>query len=70
MKISKGNGILCRERNFVSRTILRTLYYAIIQPYIDYGLLTWGCAPKGYLEPVDCNLRNAIRIISHKDKYE
>ena len=69
LKISKGNGILCSIRDCPQR-ILRTLCYAFIQPYVDYGLLTWGCAPKTYLEPIRRNLRKAIRIISFKDNYE
>ena len=70
LKISKGNGILYRIRDFVTKPILRTLYYAFIQPYIDYGLLNWGSAPKSYLEVLRKNLRKTIRIISFKGKYE
>lgn len=69
-KISKGNGILYKLRDFVSKQILRTLYYSFIQPYIDYGLLNWGSAPKSYLEIIRKNLNKTIRIMSFKGKYE
>ena len=66
LKLSKGQGILYRLRCYVSKPVLRTLYYSFIQPYVDYGLLNWGSAPKSYLEPI----RKIIRIICFKDKYE
>ena len=70
LKISRGNGILYKLRNFVSKQILRTLFYSFIQPYIDYGLLNWASAPKSYLDPIRNNLRKVIRTMSFKDKYD
>ena len=67
LKIFEGNGILCCIRDFVPQTTLRTLYYAFIQPYTNYGLLTWGFAPKSYLEPYR-NLRN-LKILDFDKNY-
>ena len=44
LKISKGIGILTKLRSYLFKGVLRTLFYAFIQPHTDYGLLVWGSA--------------------------
>ena len=39
LKLSKGIGILCKLRHLVSEHMLRYIYFTIIQPHIDYGLI-------------------------------
>ena len=34
--------VLSKLKNFLSLHILRTLYYSIIHPHLNYGLLVWG----------------------------
>ena len=41
-KISKGVGIIARLRHFVPTSTLFKLYRSLIEPYISYGLTTWG----------------------------
>ena len=52
LKISKGIGILTKLRRYLSKNVLRTLFYAFAQPHIDYGLLVWGSATPTNLKPV------------------
>ena len=52
LKISKGIGILTKLRNYLSKKILRTLFYAFVQPHVDYGLLVWGNATPTNLKPI------------------
>ena len=51
LKISKGIRILTKLRNYLSKKILRTLFYAFVQPHLDYGLLVWGNATPTNLKP-------------------
>ena len=44
LSISKGTGILTKLRRSLSKGVPRTLFYAFVQPHIDYGLLIWGSA--------------------------
>ena len=44
LKLSKGIGLLAKIRHYVPSSILRSLYYSFINPYIDYNLLNWGMA--------------------------
>ena len=52
LKISKGTGILTKLRRYLSKEILRTLFYASVQPHLDYGLLVWGSATSTNLKPI------------------
>lgn len=51
-KISKGVGIIARIRHFVPTNILIRIYRLLIEPYISYGLTTWGQAANCYLNKV------------------
>ena len=68
LKLSKGIGILCKLRHLVSEHMLRSLYFTIIQPHMDYGLINWGCPPKTSLEPIRKNIKKAIRILTFQKK--
>ena len=70
LKISKGIGLLAKLRHFVPRNTLRILYYAFIQPHIDYGLINWGCANKTTLDPIRSSIRKAVRVMAFEEKYD
>ena len=42
------------------------LYFAFVQPHIDYGLLLWGNANKSITKVVNNNVKKAVRKILHK----
>ena len=66
LKISKGIGILTKLRRYLSKNVLRTLFYAFVQPHIDCGLLVWGSATPTNLKPIKKNLQKAVRKILFK----
>ena len=68
LKISKGIGILTKVRRYLSKEILRTLFYAFVQPHLDYGLLVWGKATSTNLKPIKKNLQKAIRKMLFKNR--
>ena len=57
LKISRGIGLLAKLRHFTPKNTLTTLYYAFIQPHVDYGLLNWGCANKTALNPIRVSIK-------------
>jgi hypothetical protein len=67
LKLSKGIGLLAKIRHFVPRSVVRSLYYSFINPYVDYNLLNWGMASPTNLDPIDKKIKKAVRIISFKD---
>ena len=68
LKISKGIGILTKLRRYLSKVVLTTLFYAFVQPHIDYGLLVWGSATPSNLKPIKKNLQKAVRKILFKNR--
>ena len=50
-KIAKETGIICRARNFFSKSALINLYYAFIFPYLIYCVEVWGNAFSTHVQP-------------------
>ena len=48
----------------------KTIYNALIQPHIDYGILSWGTAAETNLNKISSLQRKAIRILTFKKKEE
>ena len=46
---------------------IKIIYYSFIQPFINYGLLNWGCATNKKLEPKKRSMDKAIRLIHCKN---
>ena len=44
-KISKVCGVLNRLKNVLPLTVLRTLYFSMVQSHLNYAILTWGFQP-------------------------
>ena len=51
-KIRRSIGILCKLRYFVTKDILINLYYALIYPFLIYGLISWGNTYESNLKPI------------------
>ena len=67
LKISKGIGILTKLRRYLSKGVLRTLFYAFVQSHIVYGFLVWGSATPNNLKPIKKNSQKAVRKILFKN---
>ena len=70
LKIAKGAGLLAKIRHYAPSSILRSLYFSFINPYIDYNLLNWGMAPPTNLNSINSKIKKAVRIISFKDRFD
>ena len=66
LKISRGKAILTKLRHYVSKDTLRMLYFAFVQPNIDYGLIVWGSATPSALKPIQTNIKKTIRKMLFK----
>ena len=63
-KVRRGIGILSRLRHFVDQSVLLKLYYALIYPFLIYGITVWGSTYKSTLKPVFILQKKAMRIIT------
>ena len=68
-KISRSIGILYKLRPFVSSHILRNVYYAIIYPFLLYGIAVWGNSSKSYLTPLYLQQKKFVRMATYNDSY-
>ena len=57
-KVSRGIGILYKLRPYVTTKILTSVYYAIIYPFLLYGITVWGVASKTLLNPIHIFRKN------------
>ena len=64
IKISRALFIINRVKNFLPVESLRTLYFALIHPFLSYGITIWGNASPSYLHKTFNLQKRAVRIIN------
>ena len=62
-KISKTISLLRLLKHSFPSRILKSLYYSLIYPYLNYGNIVWGSAAHTNIEPLKRLQRKCIRII-------
>ena len=62
-KLSSSLFAIKSAKNVLPKKLLRTLYYALMYPYIDYGIMLWGAAAKSLIKPLEVLQKKAIRNI-------
>ena len=57
-------GILAKMRHYAHINVLTKLYYAIMYPFLIYGLLAWGSTYPTTLKGIVILQKKAVRIIT------
>ena len=68
-KIARSVGILYKLRPFVTTRILTNVYYAIVYPFLLYGITVWGSASKTLLTPLHILQKKYVRLATFNDAY-
>ena len=63
-KISRAIGIIYRCRDFVPLSVLLSMYYAFVFPYLNYCNLIWGGTFSTHLQPVRVMQKKILRLIN------
>ena len=63
-KVSRSVGGLASLRHRTNISVLREVYYALINSYIKYGIIVWGNASETTLQPLKVLMNKAIRIMT------
>ena len=64
-KVKRNIGIFCCKLRFnVQTSILVSLYYALLYPFLIYGLLAWGNTYPTTLQPIFMLQKKAVRLIT------
>ncbi len=62
-KISRALFMMNQSKNVLSQDSLKTLYHAMIHPYLSYGILAWGNATNCDLNRTKILQKRAIRTV-------
>ena len=68
-KLSRGTGVLCKVRHYVTTKILIQLYYSIIYPFLIFGCTVWGMIYNTNIQPLFLLQKKIIRIMTFS-KYD
>jgi hypothetical protein len=69
-KVKRNIGIISKLRNYVSLSTLKRLYYALVYPFLTYGILVWGCTYQTTLQPLFILQKKAVRILTNSSFHE
>ncbi len=62
-KTAKNTGIINKLRNYLDIKMLKQLYYAIVYPYINNGLISWSNTYTSKLQKIRIGQHKCIRNI-------
>ena len=63
-KISKSIGIILRSSFYVFKSSLKTLYYGLVYPYLQYCNIVWASTYQSNLNRIVILQKRIVRIIS------
>ena len=63
-KLNSSLYAMRKIKHLLNRKHLLTLYYALIYPYLDYGITLWGSTHNSYIKTLFVKQKKAIRIIT------
>jgi hypothetical protein len=61
-KISSGNYVLKSLKSTLTTSLLTTVYYSMIHPYLSYGLMLWGSACKQHLHKIEVSQKKTFEV--------
>lgn len=64
-KVMKSIGVICKIRTCLPRSVLRSLYFALVHPYFDYCNVIWGIERSSLFKQLIICQKKAVRIISY-----
>ena len=66
-KFSKNVGILSKASRYLNSESLRSIYLALVHPYINYANISWASTNKTYLKGILGKQKQPARLMSSDD---
>ena len=63
IKVNKNVGIISKLRHYVDLKMLKQLYYSLIYPYLNYGIMSWGNTYTSKLTKIHTKQNKCLRNI-------
>ena len=70
LKLNRANGLLAKLRHYVNPALLRTIYYAIFEPHLQYGCQLQGQAQTEVIQSIDKIQNKDLTILNFKNPWE
>ena len=68
-KISRSIGVIYKLRPYVTTKILTNVYYAIVYPFLLYGIIIWGNASNTLITSIHKLQKKFVRMATYNDDY-
>ena len=62
-KVSRGIGIIRKLSYFIPKSVLRTLYFALVYPHLTYGIEIFGFSSKTQMSKLDSLLNRCVKLL-------
>ena len=63
-KVACSVGILSKLKHFFPQNIMLQLYYALVHPFLSYGIIIWGATYPTYIKRLKSLQNRAIRAVA------
>ena len=63
-KVTRSAGILSKLRHFFPQNIMLQLYYALVHPFLSYGIIIWGATYPTYIKTLKSLQNRLIRVVA------
>ena len=63
-KVARSVGILSKLKHFLPQNIMLQLYYALVHPFLSYGIIFWGATYPTYIKRLKSLQNRAIRAVA------
>jgi len=68
-KINGLNGMLYRRRDYIPLTCRRSLYFALVNPRIQYGIEIYGKTTLQFLQPLHIACNRVLRTLQGQSRF-
>ena len=62
-KLTKVSGVLSKLRHSLDLDLMKSIYYALVYPYLLYGVMSWGCASENVKKKVQSAQNRILKIM-------
>jgi hypothetical protein len=62
-KIAKNVGIITKLRYYLDLSMLKQLYYTLVYPYLNYGIMSWGNTYTSKINKIRTKQNKVIRSV-------
>ena len=62
-KLSKNIGLLCRAKQFLDETSLKTIYFSYIHSFLNYANIAWASTHFTKLKTISCKQKRAACVV-------